>query len=84
MNNQYNNSIEKEYLLEADITVEDENEIDIEYEKFEIFNTSDNDYANLKNKPQINGIELINNKQFEDLGIEEITNTELNNLFKDI
>lgn len=41
-------------------------------------------YEYLYNKPQINSVELIKNKSFEDLGINEITNTELNELFKDL
>ena len=42
------------------------------------------DYELLYNKPQINGIELVKNKTFESLGLNEITNTELNEMFKDL
>lgn len=41
-------------------------------------------YRDLSNKPQINGIELVGNKQFKDLGISEISNVELDNIFKDL
>lgn len=41
-----------------------------------------NDYEKLKNKPQINGIELIKNKSFDDLGMSSITNQELEDLLK--
>lgn len=42
------------------------------------------DYELLYNKPQINGVELVKNKTFESLGLNEITNTELNEMFKDL
>lgn len=41
-----------------------------------------NDYEKLKNKPQINGVELIKNKSFDDLGMSSITNQELEYLLK--
>lgn len=41
-----------------------------------------NDYEKLKNKPAINGIELIKNKSFDDLGMSSITNQELEDLLK--
>lgn len=34
-------------------------------------------YAELANKPRINGVELVGNRTFEDLGEETITNTEI-------
>lgn len=40
----------------------------------------ENDYNNLKNKPQIEGVELKNNKTFEDLGAVSLTNIEIENL----
>lgn len=41
-------------------------------------------YEYLLNKPKINNVELVNNKTFKDLGINEITNTELEKIFKDL
>ena len=41
-----------------------------------------NDYEKLKNKPQINGVELIKNKSFSDLGIDIISNQELEDMLK--
>lgn len=41
-----------------------------------------NDYEKLKNKPSINGIELVKNKSFDDLGMSIITNQELEDLLK--
>ena len=41
-----------------------------------------NDYEKLKNKPAINGVELIKNKSFDDLGMSSITNQQLEDLLK--
>ena len=41
-----------------------------------------NDYEKLKNKPAINGVELIKNKSFDDLGMSIITNQELEDMLK--
>ena len=41
-----------------------------------------NDYDKLKNKPKINGVELIKNKSFSDLGMNNITNQELEDMLK--
>ena len=41
-----------------------------------------NDYEKLKNKPKINGVELIKNKSFSDLGMNNITNQELEDMLK--
>lgn len=51
-----------------------------------IATTSDGtrNYDYLYNKPQINSVELVKNKSFEDLGMNEITNTELNEMFRDL
>ena len=35
------------------------------------------DYNRLDNKPSINGVELINDKSFEDLGVRTMTNFEI-------
>ena len=35
------------------------------------------DYNKLINKPQINSVELIHNKSFEDLGLISLTNSEI-------
>lgn len=41
-----------------------------------------NDYEKLKNKPQINGVELLKNKSFSDLGMDIISNQELEDMLK--
>lgn len=42
------------------------------------------DYEQAINKPKINNVELSKNKTFEELGFREITNLELNDIFKDL
>ena len=41
-----------------------------------------NDYEKLKNLPQIEEIILIGNKSFSDLGLEEVTNQDILDMFK--
>lgn len=43
----------------------------------EIQNVVENNYDKLRNKPQIENIEMVGNKSFEDLGITEISNIEI-------
>ena len=42
----------------------------------------ENDYEKLKNKPSINGVELIKDKSFEELGDHVLTNFEILELMK--
>ena len=42
----------------------------------------ENDYEKLKNKPSINGVELVQDKSFEDLGDHALTNFEILELMK--
>ena len=39
-----------------------------------------NDYNVLRNKPSIEGVELIGDKSFEELNLQRLTNTELENM----
>ena len=41
-----------------------------------------NDYKKIKNKPYINGVELVKNKSFSDLGMDIISNQELEDMLK--
>ena len=43
----------------------------------EIHNIVEKNYEKLRNKPQIENIEMVGNKSFEDLGITEISNIEI-------
>lgn len=41
------------------------------------------DYEELENKPKLNSVELIGNRQLSDVGIDKITNTEIIKLLGD-
>ena len=84
--------------LELDFSEEDELQLDFEDEEelqLELNEDpkgmTEKNYENLINKPKINNIELLGNKTLNDLGIQEkgsyaekrITNTELEEIFKD-
>lgn len=42
----------------------------------------ENNYEKLKNKPSINGVELIKDKSFEELGVSPMTNSEILEIIK--
>ena len=42
---------------------------------------TEDDYNKLKNKPQINSVELVGNRELEDLGIIEASAQDILNLF---
>lgn len=67
--------------LEFELEKDTDNE-NIEIEEIENVST-ENNYRKLKNKPSINSVELIDNKTFEELGIIELTNSELERLLED-
>ena len=47
-------------------------------------NTRTTDYEALRNLPKINDVELRGNKQLDELGLQEVSNIEIDNLFKSI
>ena len=49
-------------------------------EKVMVSGTSD--YEKLKNKPHLNGVELVGDKSFEDVGLVALSNRELEKLLK--
>lgn len=49
-------------------------------EKVMVSGTSD--YEKLKNKPRLNGVELVGDKSFEDVGLVALSNSELEKLLK--
>lgn len=64
------------------IQLEEEN-IEMELEGNETIKTeATSDYRKLINKPKIEGVELVGNKSFDDLGMAGITNFELEKLLK--
>ena len=44
----------------------------------------ENDYEKLHNKPKINGVELVQDKSFEELGDHVLTNFEILELMKNV
>lgn len=54
--------------------------IDLSLEK--IYIISEKDYEKLIKKPRINEVELVGNKTLEELGIEECTNQDIDDMFE--
>lgn len=44
----------------------------------------ENDYEKLHNKPKINGVELVGNQSFDDLGMSELTALDVFNILNKI
>ena len=66
---------------EINLEVNEENEtIDLSLE--DIIIISEKDYEKLIKKPRINEVELVGNKTLEELGIEECTNQDIDNMFE--
>lgn len=66
--------------MEDEIIIEELEDEEIEVEDEDIINLGTNDYKKLKNKPQIEGVELTNNKSFEELGAKSLSNMEIERL----
>lgn len=61
-----------------------ENDKSFDEEFGEVHEVVENNYEKLRNKPQIENIEMVGNKSFEDLGITEISNLEILEIAKKI
>lgn len=78
-------------MIDIDIEIDNESSIDTDIQTsdgeidtdIEISTGGTNDYNDLINKPQINGVELTGNKTPEDLGILPLTNAEIDELLRD-
>ena len=67
---------------EIDINAEvDANDINIQIKDVAYIATNGN-YEKLANKPKINTVELTGNKTFEELGLEECLNQDIEDMFK--
>lgn len=65
-----------EEMTEEDIDIQtgdDEEDIDV-LDEASVVNL---DYNKLRNKPRVNGVTLIDDKSFEELGVEPMTNQEI-------
>lgn len=79
-------------ITDLSIHLENENELNIGLDAGKAFsiglidrgNSSiATDYNKLKNHPEINGVELINNKSFEDLGIGIVSSEDITTIVDD-
>ena len=59
---------------------EEKETIDLSLEDINII--SEKDYEKLIKKPRINEVELVGNKTLEELGIEECTNQDIDDMFE--
>ena len=76
-----NDEIIIELLEDEEIIInESSSEEGIEIKNENIINLGTTNYVELRNKPSIEGVQLINNKTFKDLGAISLTNTEIERL----
>ena len=61
---------------ELEIILKDEETLDIELET-DTIEVVTSDYERLQNLPSINNVPLIGNKQLQELGISELSNSEI-------
>lgn len=77
-----------EIVLEEEIAIDDdiilEEEIVFSPLELDTMRVIMDDYNKLKNKPSINEVELVDNKQLEDLNINRLTNTDIENIINSI
>lgn len=84
MEDELNIELDKEDL---DIILDEQNSIDAEIENSDIVSTgATKNYEILDNKPQINNVELVGNKNANDLNLQErievLTNLEIEEILK--
>lgn len=76
-----------EIILEEEVSIDDivlEEEIIFSPMELDTVRVVMDDYNKLHNKPSINEVELIDNKQLEDLNVNRLTNSEIDNLINSI
>ena len=72
-------------MIDIDIEIDNESSIDTDIQTsdgeidtdIELSAGGTNDYNDLVNKPSIEGVELIGDKSLEELGVEALTNAEI-------
>lgn len=85
MQDELNITLIEEDTLNINLNEEDNFQVSIEND---VINVASNDYKKLKNKPQINSVELIDNKTLDELNIqvkgnypdEALTNSDIEEL----
>lgn len=76
-----------ELILEEELTIDDlilEDELLFSPLELDTMRVIMDDYNQLKNKPSINEVELIDNKQLEDLNVNRLSNSEIDDLINSI
>jgi len=76
-----------ELILEEELTIADlilEDELLFSPLELDTMRVIMDDYNQLKNKPSINEVELIDNKQLEDLNVNRLSNSEIDDLINSI
>lgn len=69
--------------VEIEVELEAQSEFEIGSQEEVRFSMSTlDDYEKLKNKPQLNGVELVGDKSLEDVGLVALSNSELDKLLK--
>lgn len=75
--------MEVEFINDPIIAEIQQNNMNIDMNNIQKVPTGNN-YNELVNKPQINSVELVGNKSFEDLEIQSLTNLEIENLINSV
>ena len=76
-----------ELILEEELTIDDlilEDELLFSPLELDTMRVIMDDYNQLRNKPSINEVELIDNKQLEDLNVNRLSNSEIDDLINSI
>ena len=73
-----------DFIIDEDESLDftiDTDDISLDFTVDPFVNVATNNYNELINKPQINSVELMGNKSFEDLGDHLLTNLEIKAIF---
>ena len=73
-----NATLTNEEVLNAQFGVVSETEVEVEVP---VYLEGTDNYEELKNKPKINAVTLVGDKSFEQLGLQKITNREIEAMF---
>lgn len=64
------------------VTFSESSQMDAKFGEVQKVSTSN--YEDLYNKPSINGVQLIRDKSFEDLGVDSMSNMEIKQIFNNV
>lgn len=75
----YNVDLRVDDVLDVNFDLSDDPMLNLDVN--ESVTVGSSDYNKLKNKPRINSVELVGDKSFDDLGMNTISNIELEEIF---